>query len=358
MEDSSSPLHSSHPCDTTPQMEKKEALPKQSEEQREPETPMVSLIGSNWPSLSIPGETDSPIQPGQKEKPPSPVPWKIQTKNPKDHKKDRVGKYAQYFKDNEILPIPEIIEKLEPRILLLVVSDLKIRRLVGLKKEAFEDLLWKAGVPCQYFCRLSFATWDVLLPTKEQATKAATTTITTKFFRLQPEYMGTCRVRVTVCNVPATITREVLAVFLSKYGRVEESNLLRSAAGMAYGDHVFRLCLTREGFRDIPEVISSRERQMMVVVEGRRPRCWSCKQLGHISKFCPKKDPPNVAAPAASTVTTTTATITTATISSKTGSPTAKESSQVQPRKAEEGWTEVTRKKGNPPRKQRTRLRL
>ena len=170
--------------------------------------------------------------------------------------------------------------------------------------------------------------------------------------------MRTRRVRVTVCNVPATITGEVLAAFLSKYGQVEESNLLRLAAGTAYGDHVLQLCLTREGFGDIPEVIISRERQMMVVVEGQRPRCWSCKQLGHISKFYPKKDPPNVAAPAASTTTTTATTITTATISSKTSCPTAKESGQVQPKKVEEGWTEVTRKKGNPPRKRRTSLRL
>ena len=262
-----------------------------------------------------------------------------QIKNPEDHEKGRLGKYAQYFKVNEILPIPEIIEKLEPRILSLVVSDLKTRRLVGLKKEAFEDLLRKAVFLQTEFCNLGCP-----VPTKEQATKAATTTITTKFFRLQPEYMGTRRVRVTIYNVPVTITREVLAAFLSKYGRVEESNLLRSAAGTAYGDHVFRLCLTREVFQGITEVIISRERQMMVEVEGRRPRCWSCKRLGHISRFCPKKDAPKAAASTASTTTTTTATITTATISSKTSSPTAKESGQVQPKKVEEGWTEVTRK--------------
>ena len=207
-------------------------------------------------------------------------------------------------------------------------------------------ILRKAGVPCLYFCRRSFATLDVLLPTQEQAAKAASTTITTKFFRLQPEYMGTRRIRVTVCNVPATVTGEVLAAFLSRYGRVEESNLLRLASGTAYGDHVFRLCLTREGFQAIPEIIISRERQMMVVVEGRRLRCWSCKQLGHISKFCPQKDPPSAAVSTAPTATTT-AIITTATISSAT----AKESGQVQPKKAEGGWTEVSRKKKKSPQK-------
>ena len=69
----------------------------------------------------------------------------------------------------------------------------------------------------------------------------------------------------------------------------------------------------------------SRERQMMVVVvEGWRLRCWSFKLLGHISKFCPQKDPLSAAVSTATTATTT-ATITTATISSTT----AKESGQV-----------------------------
>ena len=139
-------------------------------------------------------------------------------------------------------------QKLEPRIVSLVVTDLKTRRLIGLKKEGFEDLLRKVGVPCQYFCCRSFATWDVLLPSQEQAAKVTSTNIATKFFRLQPEYLGTRRIRVTVCNVPAFITGEVQTSFLSAYGHVEEINPLRSAAGTANGDYTFRLCLTREGF--------------------------------------------------------------------------------------------------------------
>ena len=186
----------------------KEALPRQSEESQP-----LSLIGSNWPSL--PSESGSPIPPGQKSQHENPSPWKIQQKRPDEYEKDRVGKYANYFKGNEILPIPELVEKLEPRIVSLVVTDLKTRRLVGLKKEGFEDLPRKAGVPCQYFCRRSFATWDVLLPSGDQAAKVASSNIMTKFFRLHPEYLGTRRIRVTICNVPAFLTGEVLATFLS-----------------------------------------------------------------------------------------------------------------------------------------------
>ena len=293
-----------------------------------------SLIGANWPSLPIPAETqetediqenqDSPIQPTPK----SPTAWKGQQRGPEDYEKDRVGRFAKYFKGQEILPIPEIAERITPRVLSLVVSDLKTKRLVGLNKEVFEELLRKTGIPCQYFCRKSFATWDVLLPTEQQAAKAAETDIITKHFRLQPEYKGTRRLRVTVCNVPAIITGEVLAAYLSAYGQVEEFNLLRSPAGTAYGDYAFRLCLTRDGFK---------------VVEGRRPRCWGCKQVGHIAKFCPQK-PENKEKAAAATTTTTTTKETAATTTNKQAE--AQGPGQVQPKSNnQEGWTEVTRKR-------------
>ena len=121
-----------------------------------------------------------------------------------DYKRDRVGKYAPYFQGNVILPIPEVANILEPQIVSVVI-DIKNRRLAGLKKDTFDELLCTAGIPGQYFCS-SFATWNVLLTTKEQTAKLAETCISTKFFQLQLEYLGTRRIRVTVCNIPATIT--------------------------------------------------------------------------------------------------------------------------------------------------------
>ena len=90
-------------------------------------------------------------------------------------------------------------------------------------------------------------------------------------------------------SVPGIITGEVLAAYLSAYGQVEEFNLLRSPAGTAYRDYAFRLCLTRDGFKAIPETLVCGDWQMIVMVEGRRPRCWGCKQIGHIAKFCSQR---------------------------------------------------------------------
>ena len=308
-------------------------------------------IGSNWPSLPIPGDStepetsqSSPIQPAQK----SPTAWKGQQRGPEEHEADRVGRFAKYFKGNEILPIPEIADKIAPRVLSLVVSDLKTKRLVGLTKEVFEDLIRKAGIPCQYFSRKSFATWEVLLPTEKQAAKLAESDVITKNFRLQPEYKGTRRLRVTVCNVPAIITGEVLAAYLSAYGHVEESSLLRSSAGAAYGDYAFRLCLTRDGFKAIPDMLISGDRQMMVMVEGRRPRCWGCKQIGHIAKFCPQR--PENKEKASTSTTTTTTTTKDATAPTITKEAEAKGPGQVQPQNNQEGWTEVTKKRRGSPK--------
>ena len=93
---------------------------------------------------------------------------------------------------------------------------------------------------------------------------------------------------------------------------------------------------------------------MMVVVEGRKPQCWNCKQLGHFSKSCPQKTAQQgtattatIAAAAAATAavaTTATKEITTAAVSEGPNPETG-----GHPDKGE-GWTQVQRgkKKKNP----------
>ena len=211
-----------------------------------------SLIGANWPSLPILAETqennesqESPSQPAQK----SPTAWKGQQRGPEDYEKDRVGRYAKYFKGNEIL-----VEKITPRVLSLVVSDLKTKRLVGLNKETFGGAVKEGRHTMSVLLSEKFCDMDVLLPSEQQAAKTAERGVITKHFRLQPEYKGTRRLRVTICNVPAHITGEVLVAYLSAYGQVEEFNLFRSPAGTAYGDYAFRMCLTRDGYKAIRDI--------------------------------------------------------------------------------------------------------
>ena len=136
----------------------------------------------------------------------------------------------------------------------------------GIKKETFEDLLKTANIPGKYFCRRSFATWDVLLPSEEVAKSLAGGNITTRFFQLKPEYRGKRRIRVTVCNVSMQLSGDVLAAYLSIYGGVEQVTQVTSTRGTAYGDYVFVMCLDRRGFNKIPHKNSRGQETAMLVL--------------------------------------------------------------------------------------------
>ena len=332
----------------------------------------ISQETPEWPSLrSTSAENLTPastIPPAQKV-PSIPVSWSTQKnkKLPQDYKKDRVEKYAQYFKGNRILLIPELVEAVQPKTLSLIVSDIKTRRLAGLKKDKFEEILKAAGIPARYFCRRSFATWDILLPSQELATQlASNNSINTKQYRLQPEYMGRRRIKVTVCNVPIQLSGDVLAAFLSDYGDVEEFTTMKSPSGTAHGDYSFTMCLNRGGFQAIPHTVEYEDQAMLVVVEGRKPQCWHCKQIGHFARSCPQKATGAAVTTTATTTTSTAPTTVKATIASKTPLISASTNSAPAPSTSatankleskintpaeagndpnsrdEEGWTQVT----------------
>ena len=100
-----------------------------------PEERAASNESTSWPTIpcsskvqeSIP--SSSPIPLGQRPTEiMTPAPWKVPQKSLEEYDRDRAGKYAPYFQSNIILPIPEISEALDPRIISLVVVDIKMRR--------------------------------------------------------------------------------------------------------------------------------------------------------------------------------------------------------------------------------------
>ena len=251
-------------------------------------------------------------------------------KCPKDYKKIR-EKYEKYFEGNRVLPIPELVNEIQPKTILFVVTDLKTRRLAGIKKKHLKTC---------------FATWDVLLPSQDLAAKLAGDTITSKYFRLKPEYMGRRRIRITVCNVPIQLNEEVLAAYLYEYVDIEDITKAKSTNG----DYIFTVIIsspcvwTDGGFTAIPHTLEYESQVMTVVVEGWKPQCWNCKQLGHFSKSCPQKTTKTIIQPTTTTTiittiaaaaTTTTKRITTAT------SESPKPETGDHPDKEKEGCTQV-----------------
>ena len=88
------------------------------------------------------------------------------------------------------------------------------------------------------------------------------------------------------------------------------------------------------GFRAVPRALECENQVMTVTVEGRKPQCWTCKQLGHFSRSCPQKNskPTSLPLKAASAAATTVA---------ATAGPTME--AEDHPSRGEEGWTQVTR---------------
>ena len=135
---------------------------------------------------------------------------------------------------------------LRPETLPFFITDLRTRRLAGLKKEMFEELLKSAGISCRYFCRCWFTTCDVLLLSEERV-KLAGINVSTKYIRLQLAYRGKRQIKITVCKVPLQLNGDVLAAYLSVYGSVEEVTLIRSADGTAREDDL-NIFVNRESF--------------------------------------------------------------------------------------------------------------
>ena len=144
-----------------------------------------------------------------------------------------------------------------------------------------------------------------------------------------------------MCSVPIQFNGDVLAAYMSAYGSVEEVTAVHSADRTAHGDFVLNICLNKEGFKDITHMLTFRDQQIMVTVEGRRPLCWSCIQFGHLSRVCLQKLNIN-----RNNSTNMNSNI----IDTKTICPTSN-SAPVQgnhPNKPEEGGTQVTRKRKEP----------
>ena len=103
---------------------------------------------------------------------------------------------------------------------------------------------------------------------------------------------------------------------------------------------IMNMCLNREGFQAIPHIIAYKDQNMMVVVEGRRPLYWACKQIGHFARSCPQK------------TTKPTATTTAATLVTSPSKPV------LEPRDhpEKEWWTQVICKGRNPPPKNKATI--
>lgn len=81
--------------------------------------------------------------------------------------------------------------------------------------------------------------------------------------------MGTWRTRITVHGVPEDICDDRMRALFSKYDEVEEVNAIINKSGIATGDMVLQVTLTRKSFGEIPKILMCREKRMLDVMELR-----------------------------------------------------------------------------------------
>lgn len=80
--------------------------------------------------------------------------------------------------------------------------------------------------------------------------------------------MGIRHRRITVHGVPVDICEDIIGAFFSQYGSVYKVSSIKSKAGIATGDMVLYVTLTRQDFGEVPYTLMCPERRMLVVVAG------------------------------------------------------------------------------------------
>ena len=73
---------------------------------------------------------------------------------------------------------------------------------------------------------------------EEQTMKLAGKIRTTKFYKLQPKYMGAKQIKVTVCNVPINLPEQMLTSFLSTFGHIEDVLPLQANSSTISSDFI------------------------------------------------------------------------------------------------------------------------
>ena len=168
------------------------------------------------------------------------------------------------------------------------VVDKSSRKIVKPVKDMVLRQLSSLGVKVQaIIAGSSYAFWDVLLPTEEEAVALTRKTLENKEYFFRTEYMGRRRTTVSVYEVPSFLRDANLAAFMLNFGDI----VLATHDGIR-GEWRFDLMLDAKTFFSVPNWLDVEGRRLPVIVSGRKPACWHCGAIGHLSAVCPGKKAP------------------------------------------------------------------
>lgn len=75
--------------------------------------------------------------------------------------------------------------------------------------------------------RRTNAIWNIFLTSKEEARSLAGSILTTKSVRMQIEYMGIRRIKITLYGMTMDVEEDLVRLFFTNYGQVEEDIILQ-----------------------------------------------------------------------------------------------------------------------------------
>ena len=168
------------------------------------------------------------------------------------------------------------------------VVDKRSRKIVKPAKDMVLRQISSLGVKAQaIIAGASYAFWDILLLTIEEAVALTKKSLENKEYFFRTEYMGRRRTTVSIYEVPSFLRDANLAAYMLQFGDIVSA----THDGMR-GEWRFDIMLDMKTFYSVPNWLEVEGRRLPVIVLGRKPACWHCGEIGHLSAVFPGKKAP------------------------------------------------------------------
>ena len=184
--------------------------------------------------------------------------------------------------------LEEVRQDQKKRTVSVFVVDKRSRKIIKPAKDMVLRQISSLGVKAQaIIAGTSYAFWDILLPTIDEAVALTKKTLENKEFFFRTEYMGRRRTTVSIYEVPSFLRDANLAAYMLQFGDIVSA----THDGMR-GEWRFDIMLDVKTFYSVPNWLEVEGRRLPVIVSGRKPACWHCGEIGHLSAVCPGKKAP------------------------------------------------------------------
>ena len=184
--------------------------------------------------------------------------------------------------------LEEVRQDQKKRTVSVFVVDKRSRKIVKPAKDMVLRQISSLGVKAQaIIAGASYAFWDILVPTVEEAVALTKKSLENKEYFFRTEYMGRRRTTVSIYEVPSYLRDANLAAYMLQFGDIVSA----THDGMR-GEWRFDIMLDMKTFYSVPNWLEVEGRRLPVIVSGRKPACWHCGEIGHLSAVCPGKKAP------------------------------------------------------------------